>query len=119
MSLRSGGTAPRHYTLAFSYFLVLHEGGIARTTPRKAAWAGLCVGPPPVGSHHGLQRRWQRGSVPDAEVADEGDRVAVGIPDGGQLHTLVYGFDGVGDEATSGKVCNVIFQVIDGEVQQG
>ena len=60
-----------------------------------------------------------RGSVFDAEVPDEGDLVAVGITDGGQLHAFVYRLDRSWRQPPPGDIADVLIQVVHREVQQG
>jgi hypothetical protein len=60
-----------------------------------------------------------RSPVSDAEVPDEGDRVALGIADGGELHALVHRLDRSGRQPPSRDVGDVLVQVVDREVQQG
>ena len=58
-------------------------------------------------------------SVVDAEVSDEGDRVAIGISNGRQLYAFVYCLNRPRGETPSGDIGDVAVQVVDGEVQQG
>lgn len=60
----------------------------------------------------------RRFSVVDSEVSDEGDGVAVGVGDCGQLYSFDYVLDSSWSKALASQVREVRGQAVDGEVEK-